>query len=126
MVRQELQNNPSYAALNPTQQITASANAVTQFTGSFSASFGVPIATSTPTVQVFYGGILSSIQSARDKLQGWFLAAWGLIVFLIFRIVGIIVVWFTQFIALIVYEVLLSAGFMRVVQHPDVKEEVEY
>jgi hypothetical protein len=126
VVQQDLQNDPSYKAMSPAEQALAAKSAVSQFVGGFSNRLGVSITTSTQASDVFYGGIANAFHGTRDRLQGWFFVVWALVAFVILRSIGVIFSWITQFLSLIIYEILLSTGFMKVVQHPDVREEVEY
>jgi hypothetical protein len=126
VVQQDLQNNPDYQKLKPAQQASTTVSATNDFTQSFARRLGIPITSSTMTSDVFYGSIVATMNSARDKLQTWFFVGWAIVVFLILRSIGIVVVWIAQLLALILYEILLASGFMKIVEHPDVKEEVEY
>ncbi len=126
VVQQDLQQNPMYQTLTSKQQASTTASATSDFTQSFAARLGVPIASSTMTADVFYGAIVHALQSARDKMQTWFFAVWAIVVFLVVRSIGVVAVWMAQLLGLVFYEILLSAGFIKLVQHPDVKEELEY
>ncbi len=126
VVQQDLQNNPDYQKLKPAQQASTTASATNDFTRSFAARLGVPITSSTMAADVFYGSIVATLQGARDKMQAWLFLGWAIVVFLILRSIGIVVVWIAQIVALILYEILLASGFMKIVEHQDVKEEIEY
>ena len=126
IVGRQLQADPAYQKLKPADQASTTQAAVIQFVGNFSSQFGMTEETSTPISSALYDGISRVLQSFRDRLQGWFLAVWVLVVFLILRVFGVVLGWLAQVFAMILYEILLASGFMKIVQHPDVKEVVEY
>src|SRR5581483_3751648 len=126
IVQPDLSTSPFYQKLSAPEQASTTAMAVSQFIASYTNRFKVEASSSTPAESVFYDTIVEMFRSLRDRLQGWFYALWGLILFLIVRGVGVILVWITQFLSLMVYEAMVASGFMKVVQHPATKETVEY
>ena len=139
VARAQLKNNPAFQTLPADQQNTTVQQFATQILGSFSApqqssSTGV-VASGTaatapnpsePASQVFYNYFTAQLAKMQDRLDGFFIGAWGLVVFFVLRGIGIIVVWAGEVVTLVIYELLLSTGFMRIKDQATTKESISY
>jgi uncharacterized membrane protein len=52
--------------------------------------------------------------------------AWGAILFLVLRSIGIIVVWIAQLFSLVFYEFFLAVGFMKISEEMQTKETIDF
>jgi hypothetical protein len=133
IARIQLQSNPAFQSLTPTQRDQALAESANQLAGAFvgssaSSTAPAPVASTTldqPTSNAFYGYLERQMERLQNKVGSAFVGLWGLILFLILRSVGIIVVWIAQLVALVFYEILIATGFMKIVEHPATQEVVE-
>lgn len=123
----ELENNPSFQTLSPREQSTT----ISQATNNLEATFGVsPTSTETgtgvPTSDAFYNFIVGMLQAWQANGPTWFIIGWGVVIFLALRTVGIVFVWIEQFLILIIYEILLATGFMKITESTQTKENIGY
>jgi len=127
IARIQLQNNPQFQSLTPDEQSAALSQAAGNIVDSLTpSSTATSTAASAPTSNVLYNYFTSVTEKLHDRFDNFFVGAWGLILFLILRGIGIIVVWIGQFVALVVYELLLATGFMKIVEQPATKETIEF
>lgn len=131
--RMQLESNPAYQNLSPEQQSAALAETSDQIMADFSpapmtASDTAAQASlaSEPTSNAFYAYFSNLFTRLQGHFNDLFVGAWGVILFLILRSIGIFVVWIGQFIALVFYELLLAVGFMRIKEEPATREVIEY
>jgi hypothetical protein len=124
--QKELDSNPTFKDLSLSAQNAAMAQAIAQISGSIANTTGVAPSPTEPTSDVIYRAIIATLDYWRSKLQNQFIIAWAIIIFLAVRTIGIVFVWAAQFVSLIVYEVLLAAGFMHIAEVTETKEVVEY
>ena len=122
----ELQDNPAFQSLPPSQQSTALDQTETDLTNNFSKSANTTLTPSEPASDAFYDIFSGMLSSWRNSSSESFVVTWGVILFFVLRGIGIIFVWFAEFISLIFYEILISAGFMRITEEPQTKESIEY
>jgi hypothetical protein len=122
VARMQLQDNAAFQNLPAAEQNAAMAESAEQFMDGFTKS---TIAASSPTSNVLYGYLANLFANLQDRYNDLFIGGWGLLLFLILRSIGIIVVWVGQFVALIVYEILLAAGFMKISEQVATKEIIE-
>jgi hypothetical protein len=123
IAQMQLQNNPTFKSLPPAEQNQAVADSAQQFMSGFTTSTS---ASTTPTSNVLYNYFVNLFSNLQNRYNDLFLGGWGLLLFLILRSIGIIVVWIGQFVTLILYEILLATGFMKITEHPATKETIEY
>jgi hypothetical protein len=124
--KMELQNNPSFQSLNTAQQNIALQQAATQFTQNFLKNASGTIATTSPASDAFYNVLNGVLSAWQNQSSGWFDVGWVTVLFIGLRTLGILFVWFAQFICLIFYELLLASGFMKISEEPHVREVVGY
>ena len=122
----ELQNNPNFQSLNTAQQNVAVQQASADFSNNFSKESANPIASSSPTSDAFYNVLNGVLSAWRNQNSGWFAIGWVTVVFIGLRALGILFVWFMQFISLIVYEILLASGFMKITEEVHTREVLGY
>lgn len=128
IARMQLQGNPTFQQLTPAEQSAALAQSSDEVMSALSNESSTAITSSTATepasnaIYDYLAGVSAKLQARFNNL---FIGAWGLILFLILRSIGIIVVWVGQFVALIFYELLLSVGFMKISEQPATKENFE-
>jgi hypothetical protein len=129
LARVELQNSSQFQSLTPPQQDQTLAQAAHEITTVFTDAtgtkqFAVNPTDTTDNVLYAYLGNLSA--GLRDRFANAFVGAWGLILFVTLRSLGIVAVWAGQIFALIVYELLLAIGIIKISEVPATKETVEY
>lgn len=123
IAQMQLQNNPTYEKLTPAEQNQAIADSAQQFMSGFTTSTD---AATMPTGNVLYDYLVNLFSNLQNRYNDLFIGSWGLLLFLILRSIGIIVVWIGQFAALILYEILLATGFMKISEQSATKEIFEY
>ncbi len=127
LAKMELQNNPTFNTLSPQAQGQAIAQASTQITQSVSQLTGITVPQpSTQVSDVIYNSIVGLLANWQSHLQDKFIIAWVVVLFIILRTFGIIFVWLAQLATLVVYEILIAAGFMHVGESTTTREVVEY
>ena len=61
-----------------------------------------------------------------SQSSGWFDVGWVTVLFIGLRTLGILFVWFAQFVCLVFYELLLALGFMKISEEPHSREVIGY
>ena len=126
VAQDQLSNNPAYLTLAPNLQATVVSSTAATLTTNFSHALGVPISSSSMMSDVLYQFVGTSLTNWHDRFGIWFVVAWALVLFVILRSAGVLFILIAQFLAMIFYEILLASGTIRVVEHPQTKEEVEF
>lgn len=126
LAKEELATNATFKLMSPDEQDAAVSAAAVQVGDSLSKSLGITVSASSSTSDVVYNIIQNMLQGWRNKFSVWFAAGWGFALFLILRSVGVVVVWIGQFLTMVVYELLLSAGAIRIMEEPRTKEIIEF
>ena len=124
--KMELANNPSFQSLNAAQQNVALEQATDQFTQNFLEDASGTVATSSPASDAFYNVLNGVLSAWQSQSSGWFDVGWVTVLFIGLRTLGILFVWFAQFICLIFYELLLASGFMKISKEPHSREVIGY
>ena len=124
--KMELANNPSFQSLNTAQKNAAVTQTTQQLVVNFTASSSSPVATSTPTSDAFYSMLNGVLSAWQSQSSGWFDLGWVVILFIGLRALGVVFVWFAQFVSLIFYEILIASGFMKVMEETRTQETVSY
>jgi hypothetical protein len=124
--KMELANNPSFQSLNDAQQSIALQQATTQFTQNFLGDASGTVATSSPASDAFYNVLNGVLSAWQSQSSGWFDVGWVTVLFIGLRTLGILFVWFAQFICLVFYELLLASGFMKISEEPHSREVIGY
>ncbi|HVO28367.1 MAG TPA: hypothetical protein VMT81_00055 [Candidatus Paceibacterota bacterium] len=124
----ELQDNPAFQNLTSAEQSTALGQASNQVMAALSdgSSTAVAVSPSEPLNNAFYQYLASLAGQLQEKFTALYYVFWGLTLFIIVRTAGVVAVWAGQFLTLIVYEILLSSGFMKISEGPATKEIIEY
>lgn len=122
IAQMQLQGNPTFQSLSPAEQTQAVDDSAEQFMSGFTTSTS---AASMPASNVFYDYLLNLFSNLQNKYNDLFIGGWGLLLFLILRSIGIIVVWVGQFVTLVLYELLLATGFMKISEQSATKEFIE-
>lgn len=126
LAKMELENNPTFRTMSRESQNAAIAQASTQIGRNFARSIGVAPEPNAHVSDVIYAYIVTTLASWQARYQGEFIVGWTIVLFLVLRTIGTVFVWAAQIFALIVYEILLSSGFMHVSAVSQSKEIVEY
>jgi hypothetical protein len=126
VAKMELDNNPTFASLTPSEQDAAVAEASTQLSQEVAQTTGQAPSAEEPVSDVAYNYLANSFLNWQSQFGSASIIVWVIILFLILRTIAIIFVWIAQFISLIFYEVLLASGFIHVSQVTQTKEIVEY
>jgi len=124
--KMELADNPSFQSLSAAQQNAALQQESAQFSQSFLQGSAQPVASSTPTSDAFYNVLDGVLSAWKSQSSGWFDVGWVTVLFIGLRTIGILFVWLAQFVSLIVYELLLALGFMKITQEPHSRELIGY
>ncbi len=122
----ELATNAAFQSMSSSGQVAALSAASSQIESNLSKSLGITISGASPTSNVAYDVIMNMLQGLRDRFSLWFVAGWGIVLFLLLRSVGVVAVWIGQFLAMIAYEILLSTGTVRITEEPQTKEIIGY
>lgn len=126
IAKMELANNPTFQAMTQRAQNAAITQATAQIANTVKQTTGVAPAAGDQVSDVVYNYIVATLAGWQARFQGEFIIGWTIVLFLILRTAGTVFIWIAEIVALIFYEILLSAGFMRVVEVPQTKEVVEY
>jgi hypothetical protein len=124
--KMELANNPSFKSLNDAQKNIALQQATTQFTQNFLGNTSGTVATSSPASDAFYNVLNGVLEAWASQSSGWFDVGWVTVLFIGLRTLGILFVWFAQFVSLVFYEMLLSLGFMKISEESHSQEVIGY
>ena len=123
----ELKNNPNFQTMSPQAQSSTINQATTQLETSFgNATSGLAVAPTDPASDAFYNFIVGMLQAWKSEGSSWFIIGWAVVLFLALRTLGFLFVWVDQFISLIIYEILLASGFMRITEATQTKEVIGY
>lgn len=126
VARQELASSAVFQVMSPSDQNAAILVASTQIEGSLSRSLNITPSASSSTSDVAYNAIEDILRGWYNQSPTWFWAGWGLVLFLILRSIGVFAVWVIQFLTMIVYELLLSMGAIRITEEPQTKETIKF
>jgi hypothetical protein len=126
--KMELANNPEFQNLTTAQQGVAVQQASQQLEQNLTAKspLSSPVASSSPTSDAFYDILQGMMQAWQSQSGGWFDVGWAAVIFIALRGVGIIFIWFAEFISLMFYEFLLAIGFIKVGEETRTRETVGY
>lgn len=126
LAKEQLAGNAAFTAMAPNDQATALSAATSQIEGSFAKSLGFVPAPAESLSSVIYTAVKNVIEGWRARFTIWFTAAWGVMLFLVLRSIGVVATWIGQLIAMIFYEALLSLGVIHIKQEPRTKEVVTF
>ena len=126
LAKVELQNNPAFKDLSMASQETIIQQTAEQMPASMSKSLGIEISPEDRTSDVFYDSILKLLSQLKERFKESFLVVWALVVFLIIRGFGMIFYWIVMVISFILYELLLTSGFIRIVGVPKTHEVIDF
>ena len=126
IAKMELSSNPTFTHLTPTEQSTAINAATSQLSTEVANATGVAPAPSDQVSSVAYNYIVAMLSGWKNQFQTTFVITWVIALFIVLRTIGVIFVWVAQLVSVLVYEALLSGGFMHVTEMPHTKEVVEY
>ena len=125
--KMELDNNPSFQNLTSDQQSAAVQQESQQLEQSLAAkNTASPVASSSPTSDAFYNILQGMMNAWQSQSGGWFDLGWAAVIFIALRGVGILFIWFAEFISLIFYELLLAIGFIKVGEESSTREVIGY
>jgi hypothetical protein len=126
VAKEEFTGNVAFEAMPQADQDAAISVAAGQIEGNLSKSLGVTASATSSTSDIAYEAIRNMLQGWSERFSVWFTVGWAISLFLVLRSVGVIAVWIGQFFAMIAYELLLSAGIVRIVEEPQTKEVIEF
>lgn len=121
-----LADNPSFKALTVAQQNTALEQAAAELSGTVARATGITPTQNDQVSDVAYDYTIASLMNMKNKFSTQFIIIWIILLFLTLRVVGIVFVWIAECASLVVYEILILAGFMRIEGIPQTKEQVVY
>jgi len=126
VARGGLTSNAAFEALPPAEQDAAVAAAASQVESNLAKSFDMTVSSTTPTSDVVYNIITYTLQGWRAHFAVWFTVGWEITLFLVLRCIGIFAIWIGQFVTMIVYELLLAAGFIHIAEESQTKEVITF
>ncbi len=126
VAKSELQKNPTFSTLSPQAQDAAIAQASTQLAQGVANTTGIVPAPSDLMSTVVYNYIVAALSGWRNRFQSQFIFIWAIVLFLALRTIGVVFVWAAQLVSLVVYEILLAAGFMHIEKAAQTQEIVQY
>jgi len=118
--------NSTFRAMSQSDQNAAILAAAGQIEDNLSKSLGITVTGTGSLSDAAYNVIKNILQGWHDRFATWFTIGWGIALFLILRSIGILAVWIGQFVAMVIYELLLAAGMIRIVEEPQTKEMIEF
>lgn len=124
--KMELQDNPSFNALSQAQQNAVLTQETQQFEQGFLKNTSSTVATSSPTSDAFYNILQGMMNAWAAQSGGWFVVGWVAVIFIALRSVGVVFIWFAEFITLVFYELLLATGFMKITEEEHVREIIGF
>lgn len=124
--KMELAGNPTFQTMSQLQQSTAVTQATEQLTQGIKQATGLAPTADEPMSEVAYRYVIAALGNLKEKFQDRFIIVWAALLFIVLRSIGVIFVWLAQFVSLIIYEILLAAGFMHIGEAVQTKEVVEY
>ncbi len=113
--RSELKGAKEFNSLSEPDKEHMIEQSSNQIVASMGASLGVEISPGDLTMDIFYNSILKLLANLKDRFKQWFLLIWALAVFLVIRGFGVIFYWIVMFVSFILYELLLTSGFTRII-----------
>ena len=126
VAKDQLSNTAAFQMMPPANQAAALADATNQIETNFSKSLGVASAPTSSMSEVVYGAITNLLAKWRSRSGIWFSVGWGIAAFFLLRSVAVIGVWIGQFIAMIFYEIMLSAGIVHIKEEPRAQEVLDF
>lgn len=126
VAKESLSGNATFSAMSPDDQKATLSAATIAVEGNLSKFFSVASTPSSTMNDVAYQSIVSALRAWRARSLFWFSLAWGISVFLVLRAIGVIMVWIGQFFTMIVYELLLAAGAIRITEESQTKEVIGF
>ena len=126
VAREGMVGNATFDAMTPKDQVAVLASSTVQVEESLSKFVGgMPLASSTMS-DVAYHSIQTALQGWRTRFSVWFTIGWGVSAFVILRSIGALAVWVGQLLSMVVYELLLASGVIRIMEEPQTKEVLEF
>lgn len=122
----ELANDPSFGTLSAPQRSAAVDQTAAQLSDAVTKTTGIAPTPDEPVSTVARDYIVSALDGTRSKFPSQFALLWIVVLFIILRSIGIVFVWIAQLAALVVYEVLIAIGFIRIDEIAETREAVVY
>lgn len=122
----ELQKNLAFKDLPAAGKEEALKKITDQIAANTGTSLGITISPEDRTSDVFYNSIIKLLSQLKERFKESFLIMWALAAFLIVRGIGIIFYWIVMLISFILYELLLTSGFIRIVGVAKTHEVIDF
>ncbi len=126
LARFGLLNNPDFRNLPAQNQELMVKQAAVQVADSLRKNIGGEILNNEPVSGVVYRLILETLTRWKDQFQNWFLVGWAIAVFFVIRGFGFIFYGLAGLIAFIIYQILLSFGFIHIFGESRTHETIEF
>ncbi len=126
LARVELQKNQEFKSLTEANKETMIQDISNQIATSTSKSLGIAISAEDQTSDVFYNSIVKLFASLKDRFKESFLLVWALAAFLLIRGLGVIFYWIVMLISFILYELLLTSGWIRILGVAKTHEVIDF
>ncbi len=126
VAKEELTGNATFKTMSPADQDSVVSAAADQIKANLSKSLDVAPSPVSSMSDIVYNVIEKTLQGWRARFSVWFTVGWEISLFLVLRCIGVAVVWVGQFLTMIVYELLLASGVIRIVEEPQTKEVLKF
>ncbi|MEK7507767.1 MAG: hypothetical protein AAB602_01630 [Patescibacteria group bacterium] len=124
--RSQLENDKNFTVLSDANKEAMIQQASNQIAANISSSLGATVSPEDAISDVFYNSILKLLANLKDRFKQSFLLIWALAVFLLIRGFGVIFYWIVMPISFILYELLLTSGFIRIVGISKTHEAIDF
>jgi len=114
IARLELQGNIAFNSLSPQNREPVVKQVAAQIAEGLEKSIGQKISPDESVSKVFYDFLIETLTRWKDRLQNWFLFGWAIAVFAVIRGFGFIFYRLVGLVAFLLYQILLSFGFIYV------------
>ncbi len=115
LARVELQKNPAFKDLSDASKETIIAQTASSTMDSVGKNIGAPISPEDSASDVLYNSILKLLADLKVRFGQSFLLVWALIAFLVIRGFGTIFYWIVLTLSFILYELLITSGFIKII-----------
>lgn len=126
IARVKLSENPAFKGLSANDQRSAIAKTVASLVENFEKEFKTTIDAKKPAGQVFYDFVIGTLEKWRGKFGESFSHIWALFLFLIVWSSAAIFSWVAAAAGFVIFQMLVSFGFIHIVGETRTKEVAEF
>lgn len=115
LARFELQGNSNFKSLPPPSQESLIQQTAIQVREGLEKNIGKKLLPNEPVSEVLYEFIVEMLARSKNQFPSWFLAIWAIAIFTTIRGFGFIFYWLVGITAFVLYQILLSFGFIHII-----------